>query len=48
MDGQKDAPLSVAPYPVAWKVEIVNDEKHRSFDYVRLELYATRCVEAVH
>jgi len=27
--------LSVAAYPVAWRVEVVNDDKHRGFEYVR-------------
>ena len=27
--------LSVAAYPVAWRVEIVDDVKHRGFGYVR-------------
>ena len=27
--------ISVAPYPVAWRVEIVDDIKHRGFEYVR-------------
>jgi len=29
--------LSVAAYPVAWRIEIVNDDPHRGFEYVRLE-----------
>jgi len=27
--------ISAAPYPVAWRVEIVDDIKHRGFEYVR-------------
>jgi len=29
-------PLYVAEYPVAWRVEVVNDDKHRGFEYVRI------------
>jgi len=35
MDELKNSTLSVAPYPVAWRVEIVDDAKHRGFGYVR-------------
>ncbi|KAF9648162.1 hypothetical protein BDM02DRAFT_3115768, partial [Thelephora ganbajun] len=42
------SPLSVAIYPVAWRVEIVDDEKHRGFEYIRSELYLTRHIGAVH
>ncbi|KAF9648155.1 hypothetical protein BDM02DRAFT_2340785 [Thelephora ganbajun] len=28
--------ISVAAYPVAWRVEIVNDGLHRGFEYVRI------------
>ena len=35
MDVIKHSPISVAPYPVAWRVEIVDDIKHRGFEYVR-------------
>ncbi|KAF9649751.1 hypothetical protein BDM02DRAFT_1745526 [Thelephora ganbajun] len=30
-----DSPLAVAAYPVAWRVEVVDDAKHRGFEYVR-------------
>jgi len=30
-------PLSVSAYPVAWRIETVNDGVHRGFDYVRSE-----------
>jgi len=30
-------PLSVSAYPVAWRIEIVNDNIHRGFEYVRSE-----------
>ena len=39
-------PLYVAAYPVAWKIEIVNDEKHRGFEYIRSELHLTQHTEA--
>ncbi|KAF9648157.1 hypothetical protein BDM02DRAFT_2342502 [Thelephora ganbajun] len=32
---QNCATLRVAAYPVAWRVEIVNDDRHRGFEYVR-------------
>ena len=32
---ENDRPLSVSPYPVAWRVEVVNDDIHRGFEYVR-------------
>ena len=35
MDEIKNSTLFVAPYPVAWRVEIVDDAKHRGFGYVR-------------
>jgi len=35
MDVTTHSALSVAPYPVAWRVEIVDDIKHRGFEYVR-------------
>ena len=35
MDELKNTSLSVAPYPVAWRVEIVDGIKHRGFEYVR-------------
>ncbi|KAF9648163.1 hypothetical protein BDM02DRAFT_3115784 [Thelephora ganbajun] len=51
MDQIKDvkdgSPLSVAAYPVAWRVEIVDDDKHRGFEYVRLCWGATRWSWAV-
>ena len=32
--------LSVSAYPVAWRIEIVDDDIHRGFEYVRSECYA--------
>ena len=31
------SPLSVSAYPVAWRIEIVNDNIHRGFEYIRSE-----------
>ena len=33
--------LSVSAYPVAWKIEVVDDEIHRGFGYVRSEHHTT-------
>ena len=41
-------PLSVAAYPVAWRIEIVDDIKHRDFEYVRSVLDVVRCIGVVH
>ena len=36
MNGISDgAKLRVAAYPAAWRAEIVNDDNHRGFEYVR-------------
>lgn len=37
-----NCPLCVAAYPVAWRFDVVNDEIHRGFEYVRSELHVTR------
>ena len=29
------AHLSVAPYPVAWRLAIAEDDEHRGYEYVR-------------
>ena len=29
--------LCVATYPVAWRIEVVNDDIHRGYEYIRLE-----------
>ena len=48
MNGLKDSPLSVAAYPTAWRVEVVNDDpQHHGFEYVRWELEVTRCIGAL-
>ena len=38
-----DCDLTVAPYPVPWRVEVVDDDKHRGFEYVRSALGINRC-----
>ena len=38
----KNSPLTVASYPMPWRVELVNDEKYRGFEYVRLGQDITR------
>lgn len=48
MDELKRLALSVAPYPVAWRLEIVDDIKHRGFEYVRSGLSITRHIGAVY
>ena len=40
--------LSVSAYPVAWRIEVVNDDIHRGFEYVRLEHDVTRPPETTH
>ena len=39
LDGLKDGsgrgPVSVAPFPVAWRLEIAHDERYRGCEYVR-------------
>jgi len=36
---ENNRPLSVSAYPVAWRIEIVDDDIHRGFEYVRSEPY---------
>jgi len=47
MDGLENRSISVAAYPAAWRIEIVDDAKHRGFGYVRSEPDITRRIEAV-
>ena len=35
------APLSVSAYAVTWRVEVVGDDIHRGFEYVRSEHHVT-------
>ena len=37
---ENGSPLSVSAYPVAWWIEVVNDDIHRGFEYVRSGCYA--------
>ena len=49
MDGMEDhCPLSVAAYPVAWRVELVDDEAYRGFEYIRYELEAAQWTGITH
>jgi len=48
MNGLENRLISVAAYPAAWRVEIVDDGKHRGFGYVRSEPDLIRRIEAVH
>ena len=41
-------PLFVGAYPVAWRFEVVDDDKHRGFEYVRSELGAAQLIQAVY
>ena len=34
----KGTPIFVDVYPVAWRIEVVSDNKHRGFEYIRSEL----------
>jgi len=48
MEGiNNNTPIFVAPYPAAWRVEVVKDDKHRGFEYIRLVEVAQR-VGVVH
>ena len=40
--------LSVSAYPGAWRIEVVDDEVHRGFEYVRLEHDIARPTESAH
>ena len=43
-----DCPLAVATYPVAWRVEVVNDDVHRGYEYIRSEHNVTRPIGTVY
>ena len=45
---ENGSPLSVSGYPVAWRVEVVNDDIHRGFEYVRSEHHVTHPTGMVH
>ena len=40
--------LLVAAYPVAWRIEVVDDDVHRGFEYVRYEPDIPQCTRAAH
>jgi len=42
----KGSPLSVTAFPVAWRVEIANDDEHRGFEFIRSELHIIRHTRA--
>jgi len=49
MEGlEKGALLHVSAYSVAWRIEIVNDDIHRGFGYVRSGLGVTQHTRVVH
>ena len=49
MEGINDVTsLYVDVYPAAWRIETVNDEIHRGFEYVRSELDVARHIEMTH
>jgi len=36
MEGVNDGTqLYVAAYPIAWRIEVVDDDEHRGFEYIR-------------
>jgi len=41
-------PLYVAPFPIPWRIEVVDDDKHRGFEYTRSGLDATPRIGLVH
>ena len=48
MDAIKESSLSVAAYPAAWRAEVVDNDKHRGFEYIWLEPDVTRRIGATH
>lgn len=40
--------LYVNAYPVAWRIETVNDDTYRGFEYVQSELDIIRHTEMAH
>ena len=40
--------LSVSAYPVAWRMEVVDDDVHRGFEYVRSEHDVARLTRTAH
>ena len=42
------SPISVTGYPAAWRVEVVDDDLHLGFEYVRSERDVTRPTGTAH
>jgi len=40
--------LSVSAYPVAWRVEVVDEDIHRGFEYVRSEQHPNHPTRSAH
>jgi hypothetical protein len=40
-------PVSVTTYPTAWRVEVINDDPHRGFEYVHFPLDIPRSLPAL-
>ena len=40
-------PIYVAAYPIAWRIEVVHDDKYRGFEYIRL-VDITQRIGVVH
>ena len=34
-EATKGCPLHTTAYPAAWRIEVVDDDAHRGFEYVR-------------
>ena len=47
-DSNAECRLCVAAYPVAWRVEVVNDDIHRGYEYIRSEHNFTRPTGTVY
>ena len=46
MVGLEDGnPISVSTYPAAWRIEVVNDDIYRGFEYVRSGHHFTRSAD---
>jgi len=48
MEELGDLPLSVDRDPVAWRIEVVEDDKYRGFEFVRLGPDTIRYNRVVH
>ena len=43
----QDSQLSITGFPIAWRVEIVDGDKHNGFEYTWLESDATRYIGTI-